>query len=134
MAASGSSSGKLSRRGPLPFRRVHPAWFVALDGGVAALAVLSASGRAHRAVEWWLPVPDQRNVRRLLGGTVALHAAEASAAFLRARRAGTGRRTAGAWAAQTFVVGFPSLLAQNASRRSAAAEAATAAEPARRAA
>jgi hypothetical protein len=91
---------------------VRPArgWFVLLDGGIAALVLLSASDRFYDAAIHYspLPLPAQSQARRLLVGAIVIHAAEALGASRLARRHGLPARS---WAAQTFVVGFPSLLA-----------------------
>lgn len=94
---------------PTPtFRRPATAWFVILDGGVLALTVLAADRRAYDAAAARVPLPSRRTLQGLLWATAAVHAAEALAAGRLARRRGL---PAGRWAAQTFLVGFPSLLA-----------------------
>jgi hypothetical protein len=91
---------------------VRPAWgwFAALDGGMAALVVLSSVERAYTAVTEVSPAPfpSRRALRTLLAGAVVIHLAEAGAAGRVARRRGL---PAGGWAFQTLLVGFPSLLA-----------------------
>ena len=85
-------------------------WFVLLDGGIVTLTALAASEEAHRAASEASPVglPDRPTLRRMLVATAAIHVGEALVAHRIARRHGLA---AGAWARQTFVVGFPSLLA-----------------------
>jgi Domain of unknown function (DUF4499) len=85
-------------------------WFALLDGGILALVIFSASDGAHRAVAEAspTPLPPQRVLRRMLAGTALIHIAEAVFAARGARRRGL---RAGSWARQTFVVGFPSLIA-----------------------
>ena len=99
------------------FRPVSAGWWVAIDGGLASLAVLAGNERAYRAVEWWLPVPDQRVIKRVVLVSALLHVVEANVAFAAARKAGADHRTAKAWAAQTMLVGFPSLLALRSAKR-----------------
>ncbi|MCU1354582.1 MAG: hypothetical protein JWM05_3791, partial [Acidimicrobiales bacterium] len=67
------------------------------------------------AVRRVAPIPERRALQRLFAGAAALHIAEATYAARGARRAGLAP---GPWAAQTLVVGFPSLLQL---RRAAAA-------------
>lgn len=94
---------------PAPtFTRPHPAWFAVLDGGVAALTVLSASPTAHEAVAEQVPLPSRKALQGLLAVTVALHVGEALYCARLARRHGL---PAGRWARQTLAVGFPSTLA-----------------------
>jgi len=90
------------------FRRPALGWFVLLDGGVVALTLLAADQRAYDAVAERVPLPSRRALQVLAGATVVVHAAEALVAGRIARRRGL---PAGRWMAQTFVVGFPSLLA-----------------------
>ncbi|HEX3947789.1 MAG TPA: DUF4499 domain-containing protein [Acidimicrobiales bacterium] len=89
------------------FTRPAAGWFLLLDGGIAALAVLSASGPAYRAVRQRLPLPQQAALRALLAGSVVVHLLEGTAAYRIARRRGSPE--AGRWGRQTLVVGFPSL-------------------------
>ncbi len=83
-------------------------WFVLLDGGLVALAVLALSPRAHAAVAARAPLPSRPALLRLLGGAVALHVGEGLVAGRVAARHGL---PVGPWAGQTLVVGFPSLRA-----------------------
>ena len=85
-------------------------WFALLDGGIVAMIIFSVSDGAHRAVteSGPAPLPPQRVLRGMLAGTALIHAVEAVFAARGARRRGL---PAGSWARQTFVVGFPSLLA-----------------------
>jgi hypothetical protein len=86
------------------------AWFAVLDGGIAALVVLSVMERAYDAVSERspAPLPSRRALRAILAGTVVIHVAEAVAAGRHACRRGLRAR---GWALQTLAVGFPSLLA-----------------------
>ncbi len=85
-------------------------WFLLLDGGIVALAALAASPSMHEKASEALPVPlpPQSTLRSLLAGTAVVHVAEALHADRMAKRRGLRRR---GWVFQTFVVGFPSLLA-----------------------
>jgi hypothetical protein len=85
-------------------------WFVVLDGGIVILARLVFSeGAYRRAAELSKgTLPPRGALRALLGATAAIHVTEAIAAGRMARRRGLA--PAG-WRLQTFVVGFPSLLA-----------------------
>ncbi len=93
------------------FRRPGAGWFLAIDGGVAALAVLGFHEGVYRRVRAVAPLPEQDQLRRLVGGTVAAHLVEAAGARRAARRRGLPPRDVRRWTRQTFVVGFPSLLA-----------------------
>ncbi len=95
---------------PAPSAVVRPAlgWFVVLDGGLVVLAVLATSRRCHEAVASTAPLPPRRRLKTLLVAALAVHVGEAMAAARLARRHDL---PAAAWAAQTAVVGFPSLLA-----------------------
>jgi hypothetical protein len=85
-------------------------WFLLLDGGIVLLARLALSGGAHlRGTEISRGnLPPREVLQALLAATVVIHAAEALAAGPMARRRGLSPR---GWRLQTFVVGFPSLLA-----------------------
>jgi hypothetical protein len=85
-------------------------WFVLLDGGIVLLARLALSGRAHRRGTEISrgSLPPREVLQALLAATAVIHAAEALAAGRMARRRGL---SPGGWRLQTFVVGFPSLLA-----------------------
>jgi hypothetical protein len=86
------------------------AWFALLDGGIATLAVLGTSENAYSAVKNAVPaaLPERRVLRAMLVATAVIHLAEAVVAARGARRRGLRAR---GWALQTFMVGFPSLLA-----------------------
>jgi hypothetical protein len=90
------------------FARPRLGWFLLLDGGVVALTALSLSEEAHASASEVVPLPPRSALQRLLALTLGLHVVEALAARRIARRHGL---PAGRWARQTFVVGFPSLLA-----------------------
>jgi hypothetical protein len=85
-------------------------WFLVLDGGIVVLAQLVFSPRAYqRAADLsGGTLPPRRALRRLLAATAVIHAAEALAAGRIAANRGLPARS---WRLQTFVVGFPSLLA-----------------------
>jgi hypothetical protein len=85
-------------------------WFALLDGGLVALILLVWPDTLRDAVTHLTPVPlpSQSLARRLLVGAVAIHLVEGLVAARLARRGGLPSR---GWGAQTFVVGFPSLLA-----------------------
>jgi hypothetical protein len=92
-------------------RIVRPSfgWFLLLDGGLAALAVLAASDGAHQAADEALPsaLPPRPALQRLFVAAVITHLFEAMVARRMARRRGL---RSGAWTRQTLVVGFPSIL------------------------
>jgi len=85
-------------------------WFLLLDGGIVVLTRLALSKTAHdKAGEMTGDVLPPREVLQvLLVGTAVIHAGEALAAGRMARRRGLPAR---GWRLQTFIVGFPSLLA-----------------------
>ncbi len=85
-------------------------WFLLLDGGIVVLARLVFSDGAYRRAADLSQgaLPPRNALRVLLGATAVIHVTEAVAAGRMARRRGL---PAGGWRLQTFVVGFPSLLA-----------------------
>lgn len=83
-------------------------WYLLLDGAIAVNAVLALDERAYEAASEVAPLPPRRNLQKVLAATAGIHVVEALIAARRARRHGL---PAGRWARQTFVVGFPSLLA-----------------------
>jgi hypothetical protein len=85
-------------------------WFLLLDGGIVVLTKLALSKTAHdKAGEMTGDILPPREVLQvLLVGTAVIHAGEALAAGRMARRRGLPAR---GWRLQTFIVGFPSLLA-----------------------
>src|SRR6516225_4117993 len=91
---------------------VRPAlfWFLLLDGGIVLLALLVFDDRAYQRARARLAgrLPSRDALVGLLIGTAVIHTVEALAAGRVARRRGL---SAPGWRAQTFVVGFPSLLA-----------------------
>jgi hypothetical protein len=94
-------------------RRVaRPAWwwFLLLDGGIVLLTGLSFSRPAHHRVGQLSGgrLPGRPALRTLLAATAVIHISEAAVAGRLAARKGLPRR---GWVVQTFVVGFPSLLA-----------------------
>ena len=78
-----------------------------LDGGIAILALLASSSQVYDAVRKQVPLPSRPGLRAMLVGTAVIHAVEARHAARTARRHGL---PPGRWAAQTCVVGFPSLV------------------------
>jgi Transmembrane protein 254 len=89
--------------------RPHPLWFLLLDGGIVLLALLVFDDRAYGRARARLAdrLPSRDTLVGLLIGTAVIHTVEALAAGRVARRRGL---SAPGWRAQTFVVGFPSLL------------------------
>ncbi len=85
-------------------------WFLLLDGGILVMIQLVVSQRAYDRLNELSGenLPPRATVRAMLAGTAAIHLAEAVAAGRIARRRGLAP---GGWRLQTFVVGFPSLLA-----------------------
>jgi hypothetical protein len=85
-------------------------WFLVLDGGIVVMIKLVVSQRAYDRLNelGGGNLPPRSTIRALLAGTAVIHLVEAGVAGRMARRRGL---TPGAWRAQTFVVGFPSLLA-----------------------
>ena len=85
-------------------------WFFLLDGGIALLALLVFDDRAYDRARVRLAgrLPPRNALVALLLGTAVIHTVEALAAGRIARGRGL---SAPGWRAQTFVVGFPSLLA-----------------------
>ncbi|HEX3333506.1 MAG TPA: DUF4499 domain-containing protein [Acidimicrobiales bacterium] len=85
-------------------------WFLLLDGGIVLLAKLALSGRAYERGRQigGDNLPPREVLQALLAATALIHAGEALAAGRMARRRGL---TPAGWRRQTFVVGFPSLLA-----------------------
>ena len=91
-------------------RRPSLLWFLLLDGGIVLLARLALSGRAHRRGSEISGgnLPPREVLQALLAATALIPAGVALAAGRMARRRGLSPR---GWRLQTFVVGFPSLLA-----------------------
>jgi hypothetical protein len=85
-------------------------WFVLLDGGILLMIQLVLSQRSYDRLNELSGerLPRRTTVRAMLAGTAVIHAAEALAAGRTAARRGLAP---GGWRIQTFVVGFPSLLA-----------------------
>lgn len=102
-----------------PAARPSLAWFAVLDGGVAVLTVLALSPSAHAAVQERTPLPSRPALKGLLGLTAVLHVGEALVARRTASRHGLPLRH---WTRQTFLVGFPSLLALRRTVRARIAE------------
>ena len=85
-------------------------WFLLLDGGIIVLIKLVLSQQAYDRLNELSgeKLPPRSTVRALLAGTALIHLAEAVVAGRIARRRGLAP---GLWRLQTFVVGFPSLVA-----------------------
>jgi hypothetical protein len=85
-------------------------WFLLLDGGIVLLTRLSFSQPAHHRMSQVSRgrLPSRPALRTLLAATAVIHLSEAAVAGRLADRKGLPRR---GWVVQTFVVGFPSLLA-----------------------
>jgi hypothetical protein len=111
LSTSKGSAAADERVAPLDrFERPDAFWYALLEPGLVGLAVLTLSPGAYRtAKRMRLPVPSRRTVSVLFAGAVAVHAAEAAQAY-RTANAANLTRSAPRWAAETFVVGFPSLL------------------------
>jgi Transmembrane protein 254 len=85
-------------------------WFLLLDGGIVVMVKLVLSQSAYDRLNELSgeKLPPRSTVRAMLAGTAVIHLAEALAAGRLAKRRGLAP---GGWRVQTFVVGFPSLLA-----------------------
>ncbi len=85
-------------------------WFLLLDGGIIVMIKLVLSQQAHDRLNGLSgeKLPSRSTLRAMLAGTAAIHLAEALIAGRIAERRGLAP---GGWRRQTFVVGFPSLLA-----------------------
>jgi hypothetical protein len=90
-------------------------WFLLLDGGIVLLALLVFDDGTYQQARARLAdrLPSRDTLVGLLIGTAVIHTVEALAAGRVARRRGLSAR---GWGAQTFVVGFPSLLALRSTR------------------
>jgi hypothetical protein len=84
-------------------------WFLLLDGGIVALTKLAVSKTSYDKVNDMSSdaLPPRETLQAMLIGTAVIHAAEALIAGRMAKRLGLSPH---GWRAQTFVVGFPSLL------------------------
>ena len=91
-------------------RRPSLFWFLLLDGGIVLLALLACNDQAYERASERLAdrLPARQTLVGMLVGTAVIHTVEAMAAGRIARRRGLAP---GGWRVQTFVVGFPSLLA-----------------------
>ena len=102
----------MAHAGPKRTDVIRPSllWFLLLDGGIVLLARLALSARAHRRGREISGgnLPPRKVLQALLAATAVIHAGEALAAGRMARRRGL---SPGGWRLQTFIVGFPSLLA-----------------------
>jgi Domain of unknown function (DUF4499) len=99
--AKGSSAGLV---------RPSLLWFLLLDGGIIVMIKLVLSQQAYDRLNGLSgeKLPSRSTLRAMLAGTAAIHLAEALIAGRIAERRGLAP---GGWRRQTFVVGFPSLLA-----------------------
>ncbi|MFN8036238.1 MAG: DUF4499 domain-containing protein [Acidimicrobiia bacterium] len=94
---------------PVPFEAVAPGWWIGLLGGMVVYGIVAFNPTATR---WYRGHVRDTPAWLLRGGfalACGLHALEASYAYRRARE--LDARPAALWGAQTFLVGFPSLLA-----------------------
>jgi Domain of unknown function (DUF4499) len=100
----------MARRRQRSVRRPSVAWFLLLDGGIVLLTLLVFSDRAYERARERMQdrFPSQGTLVGLLVATAVIHTVEALAAGRIARGRGLAPR---GWRAQTFLVGFPSLLA-----------------------
>jgi|SRR5580658_6521694 hypothetical protein len=91
-------------------RRPSLFWFLLLDGGIVLLALLVLNDAAYERAQERLAdrLPSRHTMVGLLVATAVIHVVEALAAGRVAKRKGLNP---GGWRVQTFVVGFPSLLA-----------------------
>ena len=91
-------------------------WFLLLDGGIVVLTKLAFSKSAYDKVgeRTGDALPPREVLQSMLVGTAVIHVTEALVAGRIARRRGLPVR---GWRLQTFVVGFPSLLALRRSGR-----------------
>jgi hypothetical protein len=109
-ASTSASAASVDAAARDRFVRPDAYWYALLEPGLVSLAVFTLSPGAYRtAKRLRLPLPSRRTVTVLFAGAVAVHAAEAAQAYRTATAAGL-TRSAPRWAAETFVVGFPSLL------------------------
>ena len=105
------------RRGDLGVTRPSVYWFLLLDGGIVILARLALGRAAYRKAGEISggALPPREVLQSMLVGTAVIHAGEALVAGRLARRRGLPAR---GWRLQTFIVGFPSLLALRKNGRS----------------
>ncbi len=91
-------------------------WFLLLDGGIVVLTKLAFDKSAYEKVgeKTGAALPPREVLQSMLVGTAVIHVTEALVAGRIARRRGLPVR---GWRLQTFVVGFPSLLALRRSGR-----------------
>jgi Domain of unknown function (DUF4499) len=91
-------------------RRPSVLWFLLLDGGIVLMALLAFNDQAYARASERLAerLPRRETLVGMLIGTAVIHFVEAAAAGRIARKRGMAP---GGWRVQTFVVGFPSLLA-----------------------
>jgi Transmembrane protein 254 len=85
-------------------------WFLLLDGGIVVLTRLAFSRQAydHALEASGNRLPPREVLYSLLAATAVIHTGEGLVAGRMARRRGLSPR---GWRLQTFIVGFPSLLA-----------------------
>jgi len=82
-------------------------WFVVLDGSLAILALVVLLPALAARIRSRFPLPSDRWLKAILLGALLVHLGEGSVAW---RQASAKGLPAAAWAAQTTLVGFPSLI------------------------
>lgn len=84
-------------------------WWIAILGGLGLNAWVGFSADAYAAWSSYVTsVMPQATIRNIFIGGVAVHVGEAFYAYRLATR--SGFTSAGAWAVQTFLLGYPSLV------------------------
>jgi hypothetical protein len=91
------------------FERATPLWYLAIDGGLATTAAMAMSSSVYDAIAAKVPVPPRKVTQAIWYGSIVVHIAEATYAYRVAKAAGM-HRSAARWAAETMIVGFPSIL------------------------
>ena len=100
----------MAKASPSGLVRPSPFWFLLLDGGIVLMAALIFNDQAYQRAKERVTdrLPSRQTLMGLLVATAVIHLAEAIAAGRVARGRGLAP---GPWRVQTFVVGFPSLIA-----------------------
>jgi hypothetical protein len=89
--------------------RPHPAWWIAILGGMGLLGLLALSPSAHAAWQAWIgPFPPRPLLFGIFAWALGLHVWKALRAVQLAERLGLSRTALG-WGWQTFALGFASL-------------------------
>lgn len=89
--------------------RPHPAWWVAVLGGMGLLGLLALSPGAHAVWQSWIgPWTPRPLLLGIFGWALGLHVWKALRAVQLAERLGLSRTALG-WGWQTFALGFASL-------------------------